>query len=210
MPKLGIDTEKVKWYVKHGLILLIVIIIAIVSIQKCTHQVKERKTERVENNQVVENTHKSDSLEAVVTTLQSQLIVTKVKDSIARIASNRLISYWKNKSMKSRVRVDTLVQTNPYLKEAFEDSDSLLAVTEARNKALEKEKAALGTDMNRIIFITEEQLNLERESKAILAAQVEKYKKKSEKRFSVGPIVGFDYKLQPTFGIGLQYRLFRF
>ncbi len=198
-----------KWF-KYGLILLIVVIITILSIQKCSHHVKENKTENKDDKQVIQNTQKSDSLERVVTTLQYQLVITHVKDSLSKIASNRLISYWKRKALDSRGRIDTIIQSNPGLKEAFEDADSLLSVTEKRNEALEKEKSTQWNDFNKILSITEEQLKLQQETSAILGEQRNRYKRKSEKRFTVGPFIGFDYKLQPTIGIGLQYRVFRF
>lgn len=202
--------ENVKKYFKYGLIAVIVVIIAILLISKCSHQVKDNKTERVENKQVVENTHKSDSLETVATTLQFQLHKAHEKQKIDSVASKRLISYWKNKALNSRAKVDTLIQDNPDLKEAFEDSDSLLAVTEARNQALEKEKSTQWNDFNKIVSITEEQLKLQQETSAILAEQRDRYKRKSDKRFSVGPFVGVDYQLKPTIGIGVTYRVFRF
>lgn len=193
------------------LFLIAVITIAgAILISKCSHQVKENKTEHVEDMSVLKNTQKSDSLERVVTTLESQLMITKAKDSIAKIASNRLISYWKNKALNSRAKVDTIIQSNPDLKEFVGDQDSLITVIEARNAALELEKSKQWGDFNRLLSITEEQLKLQQETSAILGEQRDRYKRKSEKHFTVGPFVGVDYKLQPTFGIGLQYRLLRF
>jgi len=202
--------ELIKKYFKWFLILVIIIITVAVLISKCGGKVKEFRTEKKENKQVIENTQKSDSLEAVVSTLQQQRAVNDAKDSLARIASNRLISYWKSKALNSRARVDTVIQSNPDLKEAFEDSDSLLAVTEARNKALEKEKADQRKDSDKVIKIQEEQLNLNQGTISILAGQRDRYRKKADKRFVVGPVISIDYQLKPSIGIGLQYRVFRF
>lgn len=202
--------ENLKKYFKIGLILAIAVIISILAIQKCNHQVKENKTERVEDKQVIENTQKSDSLERVATSLQGELNKVLEKQRIDSAASKRLISYWKNKALTSRVKVDTIIQSNPALKEFVGYQDSLISVIEARNAKLELEKSKQWGDFNRLLSITEEQLKLQQETSAILGEQRDRYKKKAAKRFIVGPFVGFDYKLQPTFGVGIQYRVFRF
>jgi len=198
-----------KWF-KYGLILLIIVIIAIVSIQKCTQHVKENKTERKENIKVVENTARVDSLETVATTLQSALQKSRVKSQIDSAASKRLISYWKNKALSTRAKVDTIIQSNPALKEFVGDQDSLISVIEARNATLEAEKSRQFGDFNRLLSITEEQLKLQQETTDIVSKQRDRYRKKADKRFVVGPVVSIDYQLKPSIGVGVTYRVFRF
>lgn len=202
--------EILKKYFRYALAVVVIFIVAVILISKCGKQVSDINVGNMENKQLASNTHKSDSLETVVTTLQGQLSITKVKDSLARVASNRLISYWKNKALNSRSKVDTLIQENPDLKEAFEDSDSLLSVTEKRNQELENEKSKQWTDFNKILSITEEQLRLSQETSDILSDQRNRYKKKSDKRFVIGPVVSIDYQLRPSIGVGITYRVFRF
>ena len=194
----------------RSLLIAIVGIIIFTVISKCSHQNKENKTEIIEDRQVIENTSKIDSLETVANDLQTKLTNTHLKDSLSKIASNRLIKYWKNKALKSRGRIDTLILKDPFVKDAFEDQDSLLASIEIRNNDLENEKLKQWNDFNKILSISEEQLTLQQETTAIISEQRNGYKKKAAKRYSVGPFIGIDYKLHPTFGVSVQYRLLRF
>jgi len=202
--------EIAKKYFKYLIILAIVIIAAAVLISKCGGKVKEVRTEKKEDKQIVENTARVDSLETVATTLQSALQKARVKSQIDSADSKRLISYWKNKALNTRAKVDTIIQSNPALKEFVGDQDSLISVIEARNATLELEKSKQWGDFNRLLSITEEQLKLQQETTAIISEQRDRYRKKADKRFIVGPFVGVDYKLQPTFGVGVSYRLLRF
>jgi hypothetical protein len=202
--------EVAKKYFKWFLILAIIAIVCGVLISKCTGKVKEVRTEKKEDKQVVQNNARVESLETVATTLQSELQKAHAKAKIDSAASKRLIGYWKNKALTSRAKVDTVINSNPDLKEFIGDQDSLISVIEARNAKLEAEKSRQFGDFNRLLSITEEQLKLQQETTAIIADQRDRYKKKAGKRFSIGPYVGIDYKLQPSLGVSVQYRLLRF
>jgi hypothetical protein len=199
-----------KLYFKFIQPAIILILIIILSVSTCSRQVKENKTERKEDKAIETKTARIDSLETLADRLTKEVDKHRVEDSIAKIASNRLIRYWKNKALTQRVKVDTIIQSNPDLKEFVGDQDSLISVIESRNAALEAEKGKQWGNFNRLLSIAEEQTKLEHEKGLIFEEQRDRYKKKADKKFTVGPSVGIDYSGKPTISISVQYRIFRF
>jgi len=188
---------------------IVVVLILLFYLKSCQNE-PVGKTEQLENEWVVGNTDKSDSLAAVIVTLKDDLVETNMKDSVSKIAANRLIKYWKTKATNSGKLVDSLINSNPFLTQHEADNDSLISHLENRIDTLEIQKETQWRNFNKVLAVAEEQLKLEQETKNIIAKQRDRFRKQAKKRFVVGPVVSIDYQLKPSIGVGVTYRLLRF
>lgn len=191
-------------------IIIIVLLSALVvtqcsksKVQDVNHDAELKQAIQVEKKRVVELANREE-------VLRERLKQDSLKNIKSLIAYKRENTILRQELKKARIPVQVLIDSIPSL-DAFVDlQDSLIKVQEALIDSLQDQKSDLWITMNNLISIEQSKTALEHEKGLIYLEQRNRYKKKSDKRFIVGPSAGFDYKLQPTFGVSVTYRLLRF
>jgi len=202
--------ETIKKYFKWFLILIIVIIAVALLISKCSHQVKENKTEKKEDKRLIQIQAKLDSSFKAGNVLQDRLNKKALKDSLDLIESKRVIKVLNWKLEKARQPVQKLIDSIPELDRFVDLGDSIRFEQDTLINTLVNQKAEMWRSFTNLLSIEQSKTALEHEKGLIFEEQRNRYQKKAAKRFVLGPVVSIDYQLKPSIGVGLTYRLIRF
>jgi len=202
--------ETAKKYFKYLIILAIVIIAAAVLISKCGGKVKEVRTEKKEDKRLVHIQDKLDSSFKAGNDLMKRVNKKALKDSLALIESKRVIKMLNWKLEKARQPVQALIDSIPELDRFVDLGDSIRFEQDTLINTLVNQKAEMWRNFNNLLSIEQSKTALEHEKGLILTEQRDRYRKKADKRFIIGPYVGIDYRLRPSIGVSVQYRLLRF
>jgi len=186
------------------------VIVAGVLISKCGGYVKDTNVLKKEDKRLIQIQAKLDSSNRAGNSLKDSLGKEVLKQKIELAQSKRVIKVLNNKLEEYRIPVKEIIEANPDLDKFVDLGDSIRKYQAALLDTVTNQKDELWRSMNVLLSIEQSKTALEHEKGLIFEEQRNRYKKKADKRFTVGPFVGVDYKLQATFGVGVQYRLFRF
>ncbi|MDW0189345.1 MAG: hypothetical protein QOA70_06805 [Nitrososphaeraceae archaeon] len=157
---------------------------------------------------------KIDSVKALETKIKESLALDVEKEKARAEAFKIENSKLKKRLAEKKQAAQPVIDSNQNVKELVDFYDSTVSILENRIDTLYRDNQVKTAKVDDLIKLHDEEAEQFKEHVKQLSdlalSEQKKNRKLKNKKFSIGPHVGYDVTNKPTFGVSVQFKVFSF